>query len=145
MAVTMSLRMSDELVEKLDRQVTKRGFGISRSGCITTLLEEHLREMEFPLIEFRDTMTGRQVYMKGTRLTVWWVIHVAQTGNMSEEQLSAHFTKPEEWVRAALAYYACYTKEIDAAIKDHRAADYEALKRDLPGLELAAVSFDDES
>jgi len=81
--------------------------------------------------------------MKGSRLTVWWVVYVAKDYGMDTEQLAAHFQRPVIWVKAALNYYEAFPKEIDQAIEDHLATDFETLKRALPDAQLMEIPLED--
>ena len=107
-----------------------------------TLLEEKSREAEYEFIEFRDSSVGRFVYMKGSRLSVWWVIHVAKQCEMTVVQLATHFNRPIVWVKAAFEYYSAFPTEIDLSIEDHKAADYASLKRAIPSTEWMVVLLD---
>ena len=76
-------------------------------------LEDRLRETEFAFIEFRHSPVGRQAYMKGSRLPVWWVIHVAQASGRDAKKIAEHFRRPLAWAKAALHYYVAHPEEID--------------------------------
>ena len=107
------------------------------------LIEEQLREAEFAFIEFRASPLGRQAYMKGSRLTVWWVVRVATEYAMSAEQLAAQFERPVAWAKSALNYYTAFPEEIDWAIADYQATDFETLKRALPNAQAMEISLEE--
>jgi uncharacterized protein (DUF433 family) len=141
MSHVVSMRLQDEQLSRLQRYA--RTLGKSPGEVSAMLIEEQLREAEFAFIEFRASPVGRQAYMKGSRLTVWWVVHVAKEYGMSAEQIAAHFQRPVAWAKAALNYYEAFPTEIDWAIEDHRATDFETLKRSLPTVQVMEISLED--
>ena len=144
MSHVVSMRLQDEQLARLKRYA--RSLGKTPGETSALLVEEHLRETEYALIEFRHSPVGRQAYMKGSRLTVWWVIQVAKTYfNMDPQKTANHFQKPITWVKAALNYYAAFPAEIDQAIEDHQATDFETLKHALPNAQVLMISLEDEA
>lgn len=142
MSRVVSMRLQDKQLARLQRYA--RTLGKTPGEVSAMLIEEQLREAEFAFIEFRPSPVGRQAYMKGSRLTVWWVVHIAKAYGMNAEQTAAHFQRPLAWVKAALNYYEAYPKEIDTAIEDHLAADFQTLKRAVPNAQLLEISLEDE-
>jgi len=132
---TMSLRIPDDMAERLDRLDRRLGSGATRSRVSILLLEESLRETEFAHIEFRDSPVGRQPYMKESGLAVWEVIMVAKDHKLDPQQTSDYFQRNMEWVQAALIYYSTYHDEIDLAIADNEIG-LDALRKLLPGIRL---------
>jgi predicted DNA-binding protein len=59
MSQTVSLRLPEELVNRLDRFARMLGNGTTRSKASMILIDEALREEEFSGIEFRNTSVGR--------------------------------------------------------------------------------------
>ena len=141
MSHVVSMRLQDGQLSRLQRYARK--LGKTPGEVSAMLVEEQLREVEFAFIEFRASPVGRQAYMKGSRLAVWWVVHVAQTYAMSAEQAAEHFQRPVVWAKAALNYYAAFPKEIDWAIADHQATDFETLKRSLPNAQVMEISLEE--
>ncbi|MBC6477980.1 MAG: hypothetical protein GDA56_09515 [Hormoscilla sp. GM7CHS1pb] len=90
-------------------------------------------------IEFRNTSTGRQAYMKGSNLAVWQVIMLAQNYDMNCEKVAQHLVRTLEWVQAAFNYAETYPEEINDAISSFQAIDYTALQQILPQVELKTV------
>lgn len=140
MSRVVTIRLNDDQVERL-KQLARR-LGTSQSGAGALLIEEGLREAEFPLIEFRDSPVGRQAYLKGSTLAVWEVILIAQRLEMDPERTASYFDRPLEWVQGALGYYARHADEIDPAISENRSMTYEKLKTMLPELELLEIPHD---
>jgi hypothetical protein len=86
MGKTVTIPLKEDQLERLQRLAQR--MGKSRSAVGALLLEEALRQAEFPGIEFRDSPVGRQAYMR-----------------------------PIEWVEAAFRYYEAFREEIDAAAR----------------------------
>ena len=143
MSHVVSMRLQDEQLARLKRYA--RTLGKTPGETSALLVEEHLREAEYAFIEFRHSSVGRQAYLKGSRLTVWWVIHIAKSYfDMDLQKTADHFHKPVAWVRAAVNYYANFREEIDQAIEDHSASDFETLKRAMPNAQVFEISMDEE-
>ena len=74
---TITLELDDRQSERLERAAKQ--LGRTPVETIGLLLEEALREREFPLIEFRDTVVGREAFLRGTRLKVWMLVDIARS------------------------------------------------------------------
>lgn len=144
MSQILSLRLSDQMVKRLDRFARRLGNGMTRTRAGVLLLEEALREAEFAGIEYRDSPIGRQPYMKGSGLAIWEVIMIVRRYDMDAERMAQDYPYPVENLKAALHFYEAYREEIDQAIEDNRIG-YEAMKRLLPNIRLFEVSKDVES
>lgn len=138
MSQVVSTRLNNETAERLQRFA--RLLGKTPSETTALLIEESLREQEFPYLEFRQSVLGRQAYLKNSSLAVWEVCQIAQNYNMDEQKTAQHFHRPLEWVRCAFLYREAYPGEIDTAIADAQAVDKTALKRLLPQLETVAIT-----
>ncbi len=77
MSQVVSTRLPDHTAERLKRLARRLGKTPSETGAI--LIEESLRESEFPYIEFRHSPLGRQPYLKNSSLALWEVIQIAQS------------------------------------------------------------------
>jgi predicted transcriptional regulator len=141
MSQVLSLRLPDHMAERLDHFAQQQGNGMNRDRASLLLLEEALRQSEFTYIEFRDSAIGRQAYMKGSRLTVWWVIRIAKDFDMDADAVARHLQQPVEWVKAALRYYEVYPQEIGQAIEAGYVS-FEELKRRLPQATLFEAPHD---
>lgn len=95
---------------------------------------------DYSHIEFRDSMAGRQAYVKGSSLAVWEVAMVARDYVGDAEKVAAHLQWPVPRVRAALRYAADFKEEVDAAIADNDAYDFAAVSRLLPQAESFSIS-----
>ncbi len=133
MSKVMSLRLQDDQAARLER--TARSLGKTSAQAAILLLEEALREREFPCITFRDSAFGRQAFLQGTRLAVWQVATVARGLGGDVQQVAAYFDIPERQAAALLSYAAAYPDEIQAAIEDNDAAEAQ-LARWVPTIEI---------
>jgi len=134
----LSLRVPDQMIQRLDRFARRLGNGMTRTKAGVMLLEESLRETEFAGIEYRDSPVGRQPYMKGSGLAIWEVILIARQYDMDAERMARDYPYPVENIKAAIYFYDAYREEIDQAIEDNHLG-YEAMKRLLPNLRLFEV------
>ena len=137
MSKVVSMRVKDEVAERLQRMSRRLGRTPSETGAI--LLDEALRASEFSMIEFRNSIVGRQAYIRGSSLAVWEVIAIARALEMDAIKTAEYFQWPIVKVHAALNYARAFPDEIDASIKDNEALDFEALKRSIPHIQLFEV------
>lgn len=139
MSQLISARLPETTAERM-RQYARRKQR-SLNEMMTTAVEEWLRQNEFAYIEFRDTPDGRIAYMKGSRLTVAWVIKIARGLDNDIGKVIDYFGehRSANWVQAALNYYAAFPEEIDAQIADIESQTFETLLRRFPQLERIAV------
>ncbi|HLK57137.1 MAG TPA: hypothetical protein VKU00_11260 [Chthonomonadaceae bacterium] len=143
MSQTISLRLPDELISRLDRFARMLGNGMTRTRASVLLLDEALREEEFSMIEFRNTFVGRQPFIKGMGMAVWEFIMVARGFDMDAERTSEYLQCPIENVKAALNYYHAFREEIDQALADNDIGE-ERLKRMFPNLRVITIPRQDE-
>jgi uncharacterized protein (DUF433 family) len=111
-----------------------RRLGRSASEVGAELVGESLRRADFAFIEFRDSAAGRQAYVQGTRLTVWQAISALRSFEGDVPKAVAHLHWPEAKMHAAVAYTKAFPDEIEQAIRDNAAVDFEKLSRLLPGI-----------
>lgn len=140
MSQVVSTRLPDRTAERLKRFARQLGKTPSETSAI--LIEESLRESEFPYIEFRHSPLGRQPYLKNSSLALWEVIQIAQSYELDEEKTAVHFHRSLEWVRSALLYAEAYHLEVQTAIADAQTINETTLKRLLPQLETITLSSD---
>jgi uncharacterized protein (DUF433 family) len=139
MSHVLSIRINDGQYAAL-RRLARRLNQRSPSGALLLLLEEKLREIEFPAIQFRDTALGRQPHVARTGMEVWQVVMVARDFDCDVTQTAAYLHIPAHLVSAALAYRDAYPEDIeDALAENDRMGDYDRLKRVLPALERFTV------
>lgn len=131
MSQILSLRVPDQVAERLERFAHQQGNGMTRARAGVLLLDEALREAEFAGIEYRDSPIGRQPCMKGSGLAVWEVVMIARHYDFNAERMAQDYPYPVENLRDALNFYEAYREEIDQAVEDNNIG-YEAMKRLLP-------------
>jgi uncharacterized protein (DUF433 family) len=105
------------------------------SETVVRVLEEGLREREFPYIVFKDTAVGREAFLSGTRLKVWQIVDIVEDFGGDLATVSEQFSVAEYQLKAALDYAATYPDEISQArASSHRSL--EELRQLLPNLEV---------
>ncbi len=138
MSQVLSLRVPDQMADRLDRFARRQGNGMTRNKVSMLLLEEALREAEFAHIEYRDTILGRQPFVKGTGMAVWEMIMVARSYQFGADRIAQEYRYPVSVIQAAFHFYEAYRDEIDQAIEDNNMG-YEAIKRLFPTAKLFLV------
>lgn len=128
----ISLRLKEDQAERLNRLARRQQRRPSES--LSTILEEALRASEFPLVQFRDTILGREAYVVGTSTAVWEIAWLAQRYEGDVDRVASHLEWPAIKVPAALAYAACYPHEMADALADmaQRAEDLARQRPPLP-------------
>ncbi|HEV2852783.1 MAG TPA: DUF433 domain-containing protein [Thermoanaerobaculia bacterium] len=110
------IRISDDLDQAIARESEVRGK--SWSAMTTELLEEAIRMRRIPGITFVDGPAGRRAVVGGTGLDVWEVIATWKATDGGYEFLRESYPwLTDAQLRAALAYYEVYPKEIDARLE----------------------------
>ena len=139
MSQRVNIRLREDQLERLKR--CTRAFGKTPSETAALLVDERLREAEFAFIEFCSSPRGRQAYLKGLRLTVWWVVKAARQFDGNAQDVANHFERPLAWIKAALNYYRAFPSEIDQAIADAEKTDFKSLQRALPNARLLTLDL----
>jgi hypothetical protein len=116
--------------KRLKRMASRHGW--TPSDASARLVEEGLRRSEFAFIDFRDSAAGRQAYVQGSSLAVWEVILLLRSYHNDVSEVAKHLRWPEVKVRAAANYAEGFPEEINGALAENEAADFESLKRMLP-------------
>ena len=133
----VSLRVSEEQAERLQRKARQLGRSPSETGAI--LLDESLRRDEFAFIDFRDSPVGRQAYIQSSRLAVWQVVSLTRSYGGDVAKAAKHLEWPPVKVQAALNYAKTFPDEIESAIRDSQSCDFEKVSRMLPQIEVFTV------
>ncbi len=126
----ISMRLPVKSGERLKRMAHRHGW--TPSDASARLVEEGLRRADFAFIDFRDSAAGRQACIQGSSLAVWEVVMVAREYRNNVAKVAKHFRWPETKVQAAQNYAKAFPNEIEAAIAESGAMDFEALSRMLP-------------
>jgi hypothetical protein len=129
-SVVVSMRLPAESGNRLKRMANRHGW--TPSDASARLVEEGLRRSEFAFIDFRDSAAGRQAYIQGSTLAVWEVLLLVQSYRGDVRTTARHLKWPEGKVQAAVNYAKAFPEEIEVALSENAATDFEALKRMLP-------------
>ena len=129
-SIVVSMRLPIESGKRLKRMASRHGW--TPSDASARLVEEGLRRSEFAFIDFRDTPVGRQASVQGSSLAVWEVMLLVREYKGEIAAVAAHLRWPQVKVQAAVQYAKAFPKEIDEALAENEAMDFEALKRMVP-------------
>jgi uncharacterized protein (DUF433 family) len=126
------MRLRDDQQERLERAA--RRLGRTPSATAALLLEQRLREQEFPGIAIKDTLRGPEAFVEGTRWPVWTVVARLRSLDGDVAELVRRYDGlTSEGVRAAARYAEAFASEIAEAIGENRRSP-DDLKVDLPEL-----------
>jgi hypothetical protein len=129
-SVVVSMRLPAESGNRLKRMANRHGW--TPSDASARLVEEGLRRSEFAFIDFRDSASGRQAYIQGSTLAVWEVMLLVESYKADVSAVARHLKWPEAKVQAAINYAKAFPGEVESALSENAATDFEALKRMLP-------------
>ncbi len=107
-----SFRLSDTLLASLQARAHERGE--SANAVAERYLEEGLRRDDHPLIMFREGAAGRRASLVGIRLDVSQVIDTLRESDNSISATAEYLGISEQYVHAAVRYYAEFREEVDA-------------------------------
>ena len=89
--------------------------------------------LRVPGITFADGPAGQRAVVGGTGLDIWEVIATWRAGGESHESLRQSYPwLTDAQLRAALAYYEVYPREIDARLEREARWTPERVRKDLP-------------
>jgi uncharacterized protein (DUF433 family) len=129
-STVISMRLPTESGKRLKRMAKRHGW--TPSDASARLVEEGLRRSEFAFIDFRDSWAGRQACIQGSSLAVWEIMLLLRSYEADVAAVAKHLRWPQVKVRAAVHYAEAFAEEIDEALAENDATDFEALKRMLP-------------
>lgn len=132
-SVVVSMRLPEESGHRLKRMASRHGW--TPSDASARLVEEGLRRTEFAFIDFRDSPVGRQAYLQGSTLAVWEILMLVRGCKGDARKVASYLGWPEARVRAAIHYAQAFPGEIESALEENDATDFETLKQMLPGLQ----------
>jgi len=141
MSEVLTLRISEKSANAVRQIARRERRSVSEVGA--RMVEEWLRQDQFPYIEFRAFGGERQACIKG-RLQVWQVIQVARSYGMDVSQTAAHLQLLPEQVEGAFQYCQAYAEEIDHALAENRVG-FERLKQVFPQMERITASLDGDA
>ena len=129
-SMVISMRLPAASGKRLKRMANRHGW--TASDASARLVEEGLRRSEFGFIDFRDSPAGRQACLQGSTLAVWEVMLLVRSYKNNVSAVARHLKWPEGKVHAAVNYAEAFPEEINAAVAENEATDFETLKRMLP-------------
>jgi uncharacterized protein (DUF433 family) len=129
------MRLSD-VIDRLVSEEAKRTRR-TKGAVVEALAEEALRTRRFPGIAFRGSDWNRRPWVIGTALDVWEIV-AASRSHHTPGEMAAATDLAESQIRLALAYYAEFPAEIDAAIAENE-RPLADLQRQYPTIESIVV------
>jgi uncharacterized protein (DUF433 family) len=95
---------------------------MSAAALYERFLDEGLRHEDHPLIVFRDAAGGRRATLAGSRVSVAQVIETVKATEGESDaarvrDTAAYLGIPEGYVQASIRYYALFTDEVDAWLR----------------------------
>jgi uncharacterized protein (DUF433 family) len=128
----LTVHLPEADARELERIARESGQNIAEAGAL--LIQEGVRRHLYAGVEFRQTPTGRDAYLAGTRLAIWQVVQISREFEGDTERTAQHLDIPLAQIQAALNYAQAYPEEIEAAIADAEGGDFEKLSKIIPGL-----------
>jgi uncharacterized protein (DUF433 family) len=116
--VHRSFRLRPDTSERLARRAAETGE--TYTTLAERFIDEGLRRIDHPAIDFVDEPAGRRARVVGTGLGVWEVIEVVRANHGSVERAAEYLDIPVALVAAAVAYRADHAAEIDGWIERNR-------------------------
>lgn len=117
--VHRSFRLRPETSAHLERRAAETGE--TYTALAERFIDEGLRRMDHPGIDFVDGPAGRRARVVGTGLGVWEVIEVVRANDGSAASAADYLAIPAPAVRSAMAYYGEFPDEVDDWIERNRA------------------------
>src|SRR5277367_3243496 len=122
-STVISMRLPAASGKRLKRMAQRHGW--TASDASARLVEEGLRRSEFAFIDFRDSAAGRQACLQGSALAVWEVMLLVQSYRKNLPAVAKHLQWQLSKVQAAVNYAAAFPEEIDEAMAENEATDFE--------------------
>lgn len=129
-SLVISMRLPTGSERRLKRMAKRHGW--TTSDASAHLVEEGLRRAEFAFIDFKNTPIGRQAVVQGSSLAVWEVMMIAREFDHEPAAVAKHLNWPLVKALAAFNYAKAFPDEIQDALAENDAVDFESLKRMLP-------------
>lgn len=126
----ISMRLPEASSKRLKRMANRHGW--TPSDTSARLVEEGLRRSEFAFIDFRDSAVGRQAYVQGSGLAVWEIMLLLRSYKNNVRDVAKHLRWAQAKVQAAVNYAEGFPEEIEEALNENEASDFQSLKRMLP-------------
>ena len=129
-STVISMRLPSASSKRLKRMANRHGW--TASDASARLVEEGLRRSEFAWIDFRDSAAGRQACIQGSSLAIWEVMLVVRSYKHDLKAVAKHLRWPAAKVQAAVNYAEAFPEEIEEALDENQAIDFQVIRRMLP-------------
>jgi hypothetical protein len=106
-----SFRLQTDTSTRLDQSAA--ASGMTRTALAERLLDEGLRRIRHPRIDFADGPAGRRPFVLGTGLDVWEIVATIRANNDSTEETADYLQVQPAIIEAAARYHAEFGNEID--------------------------------
>jgi uncharacterized protein (DUF433 family) len=120
MADPISIRLPQTTLDGLKAIAERERLPVRT--LVQRMVEEGLRAVEHPFINFVDGPAGRRARMIPVGIDVWQLIEMVQAEGGDAATVAEWMEFPTWAVDAALAYYRAYPEEIDRMISENRRA-----------------------
>ena len=114
-----SFRLRPDTSERLERRAAESGE--TYTSLAERFIDEGLRRIDHPAIDFVDGPAGRRASLVGTGLSVWEVVEVLRANDGSIERTADYLEIPASLVQAAEEYRVSHPAEIERWINRNRA------------------------
>lgn len=131
-----SVRFDAAVADRLARFVVRHPE-VSGSAAVNRFVDEGLRMEEHPGVIFRSGPAGRRAVLVGGH-DIWEVIRAVRDARSAEpgpegdrvlELVETSTGVPLRMIRTALAYWAAYPEDVDAAVSDGDLAEQAEVER----------------
>ena len=133
MSEAVHLELAPDDAARLERLACQ--WGQSPAAAAALLIGKRLDQEEFPWLEFRDTVVGRQAFVRATGAAVWEVVFIAQSYGMDPRGAAEHFEWTEHLVRSVLTYAERHASEITPLVDDVRSIAADEPEHRMRGLQ----------
>lgn len=114
-----SFRLSVNTLDLLEQRARERRQTGNRLA--ERLIDEGLRTLDHPLIQFRQGASGeRRPALAGSRLYVWQVVDTVRASDGSVAAAAEYLGLSRARVQACVSYYADFRDEVDAYAEEER-------------------------
>lgn len=110
-----SFRLPADTATRLD--LSAAASGMTRTALAERLLDEGLRRIRHPRIDFVDGPAGRRPFVLGTGLDVWEIVATIRANKDSTEDTADYLQVSPAIIEAAARYHAEFADEIDCWIE----------------------------
>jgi uncharacterized protein (DUF433 family) len=128
-----SLRIPDETREVIESNARRSGRDFS--SVANEMLAEAVKMRRVPGVLFADSPLGRIAQIAGTGLAIWEIVRTfREVSDDSGRLQAAYHWLTERQLRAALAYAAAYSEEIESRIAEEVLLESQEIWRQYPFL-----------